>query len=448
VLQGGSGKGRYNTDADDLPFRQESYFFWAFGVHESDCFAAIDIYSGQSMLFPLKLSPEYAIWMGRVENENWFKAKYSVDHVYFHDDGKNISEQLVNSFSAKKLLVLRAENTDSGRVLDPANFPNMEQFDVDTTILYPIISDLRVYKTDLEIEVMRYSSKIANQAHMSVMRNIKPGMYEYQLESLFRHVSYSDGGCRHLSYTCICASGENGAILHYGHENAPNAKLINDGDICVFDMGPEYNCYASDVTCSFPANGKFTPNQKVVYEAVLKATQAVFEQAKPGVRWTDMHLLAEKIILSSLKDAGVLVGDVSAMIEKRLGAIFMPHGLGHFLGLDVHDVGGYIGDATPRSLLSGLKSLRTTRTLHERMVITIEPGCYFIDVLIDKAVADPELSCFINKDRLNEFRGIGGVRIEDDVVIWEMGNENLNADLPRTISEIEQFMATGEFMKA
>lgn len=120
------------------------------------------------------------------------------------------------------------------------------------------------------------------------MRNIKPTMYEYQMESLFRHISYYTGGCRHIAYTCICGSGPNGAILHYGHAGAPNDKRINDGDMCLFDMGPEYNCYASDVTCSFPSNGKFTDKQKVIYNAVWDARNAVFEHAKPGVRWTEM----------------------------------------------------------------------------------------------------------------------------------------------------------------
>ncbi|VDO49746.1 unnamed protein product [Brugia timori] len=152
-----------------------------------------------------------------------------------------------------------------------------------------------------------------------------------------------------------------------------------------------------------------------------------------------MHILAERIILSHLKDAGILCGDLDEMIEARIGAIFMPHGLGHFMGLDVHDCGGYLGDAEPRSTLPGLKALRTTRTLRERMVITIEPGCYFIDTLLDAALNDSVQSKFIIKEKLNEFRGFGGVRIEDDIVIWLHGNERMS-NVPRTVDEIEQFM--------
>ncbi|VDO80461.1 unnamed protein product [Haemonchus placei] len=132
------------------------------------------------------------------------------------------------------------------------------------------------------------------------------------------------------------------------------------------------------------------------------------------------------------------------MVNARLGAVFMPHGLGHLIGLDVHDCGGYLGDALPRSQLPGLKSLRTTRTLKERMVITIEPGCYFIDTLLDAAFKDPKLAKYMVKTEIDKYRGQGGVRIEDDVVIWEKGNENMS-DVPRTVEEIEHFMASEEF---
>ena len=185
--------------------------------------------------------------------------------------------------------------------------------------------------------------------------------------------------CDYIFY--LIFRGGNGAILHYGHANAPNAKLIKDGDMCLFDMGPEYNCYASDVTCSFPCNGKFTQKQKDIYNAVLDAAKNVFAEAKPGVRWTEMHKLAEQTILTHLVRLNIVKGDVAQMLEAGVGAIFMPHGLGHFIGHDVHDVGGYLGDALPREKRPGLKSLRTTRILQDRMCITIEPGCYFIDTV-------------------------------------------------------------------
>uniref|UniRef100_A0AC34RIU0 Aminopeptidase P N-terminal domain-containing protein n=1 Tax=Panagrolaimus sp. JU765 TaxID=591449 RepID=A0AC34RIU0_9BILA len=440
VLAGGPENQRYNTDGDDLPFRQESYFFWTFGVHESDCFGLIDINTNKSVLFPPLLHPDFAVWFGKIEPESWFQKKYEVDAVHFNK-GTMIADVL-KSLNIKNVLLLRAYNDDSKLYLEePKSIPGLSSFTLNIDVLYPIIANLRVFKTDAELEVMRYAAKIATDAHKEVMRKIAPEMYEYQMESLFRHISYSTGGCRHLAYTCIAPSGKNTAILHYGHANAPNAKLIKDGDMCLFDMGPEYNCYGSDVTCSFPCNGKFTEQQKTIYNAVWAAHQAIFSAAKPGIRWTDMHILAEKVILTHLKAAGILQGDIDEMVRNRLGAIFMPHGLGHFLGLEVHDVGGYLGDALPRSNLPGLKNLRTTRTLEERMVITIEPGCYFVDTLLNQALNSSVLSEYFNKTVLEQYRNFGGVRIEDDVVIWQNGVENLSGSLPRTVEEIEDFMA-------
>lgn len=144
-------------------------------------------------------------------------------------------------------------------------------------------------------------------------------------------------------------------------------------------MGANYCGYAADITCSFPGNGKFTNDQKMIYDAVLEARTAVIEAAKPGVAWTDMHLLANRVMLAALKRGGLLIGDVDEMIVAGLGEVFQPHGLGHFLGLDVHDVGGYLPGHPTRSTKPGLRKLRTARTLRAGMVLTIEPGCYFVD---------------------------------------------------------------------
>ncbi|VDO80463.1 unnamed protein product [Haemonchus placei] len=308
----------------------------------------------------------------------------------------------------------------------------MFRLNMDARILYPIMAELRLIKTDKELEVIRYVCKIASLAHRAMMKAVRVGLHEYQLESVFRHTCYFHGGCRHQAFTCVVASGVNGAILHYGHAAVPNDKRIEDGDMCLCDMGPEYNCYAGDITTTYPANGKYTEKQKMVYNAVLEANRAVFKAAKPGTRWIDMHMLAEKVILIHLKKAGLLIGDIDEMMEARLGAVFMPHGLGHFLGLDVHDVAGYLGAS---SKLPGLKSLRTTRTLQERMVSdNNRTRLLFYRFMLDDAFNDPKLAKFMVKAEIDKYRGEGGVRIEDDVVIWEKGNENLS-DVPRTTEE-------------
>lgn len=201
--------------------------------------------------------------------------------------------------------------------------------------------------------------------------------------------------------------------------------------MCLFDMGANYMGYAADITCSFPCNGKFTPDQKLVYEAVYAANMAVQKAAKPGVSWPDMHRLAEKNILTHLKQGGLLIGDVDDMLSAGLGAIFMPHGLGHLIGLDVHDVGGYLTNNPPRPSQPGVSRLRTARVLEEGMVLTIEPGCYFNTVLLEKAAHNEQQQKFLVLEELERFKGFGGVRIEDDVVITKNGIEDLTK-VPRT----------------
>ncbi|VDP19531.1 unnamed protein product [Soboliphyme baturini] len=223
----------------------------------------------------------------------------------------------------------------------------------------------------------------------------------------------------YFSYIIFCCRGPNSAILHYGHAGRPNDRKIQDGDMCISDMGGEYRCYASDITVSFPANGKFTEKQKIIYSAVLDANRTVQRTMKPGVCWVDMHVLAQRIILQHLLRAGIIKGDIEKMMESNLGAVFMPHGLGHFLGLECHDVGGY-----PESSFS---SLRTSRVLQPRMVITVEPGCYFIE-------------SFLVLSKIDEYRDFGGVRIEDDVLVTETGSELLTP-VPREITQIEAIMA-------
>ncbi|MCI4378933.1 hypothetical protein PGIGA_G00221930 [Pangasianodon gigas] len=312
-------------------------------------------------------------------------------------------------------------------------------FQVNNLLLHPIIVECRLIKTDMELEVLRYTNRISSEAHKEIMKYVKPGHKEYEMESLFRHYCYSRGGMRHTSYTCICGSGTNSSILHYGHAGAPNDKTIQDGDMCLFDMGGEYYCYSSDITCSFPANGKFTPDQKAIYEAVLKSSRAVLAAIKPGVKWTEMHRLADRVHLEELVKIGILRGNVEDMLKVHLGSVFMPHGLGHLLGIDVHDVGGY-PEGVERVDEPGLRSLRMGRVVQERMVLTVEPGIYFIHHLLDQALASPQQCAFINADVLARFRNFGGVRIEDDIAVTADGVELLTC-VPRTVEEIEAFMA-------
>ena len=208
-------------------------------------------------------------------------------------------------------------------------------------------------------------------------------------------------------------------------------------------MGCEYACYGADITCTFPASGHFSADQSLVYRAVLAAVDAVEGAMAPGVSWLHMHEISYRALLAGLAVPGGPLragSDVQAMMDANLGATFMPHGLGHFLGIDTHDVGGYAPGAPPRDTRDGYKKLRTARVLEEGMYITVEPGCYFGDYLLDAALADPARARFIDTEALKRFRGTGGVRIEDDVLVTADGCDVFTR-VPRTVEEIEAAMA-------
>ncbi|KAM3400894.1 hypothetical protein ACQJBY_005617 [Aegilops geniculata] len=436
LLQGGEEQTRYCTDHVPL-FRQESYFAYLFGVREPGFYGAVDIASGQSILFAPRLSPDDAIWNGKPKKLPYFKDMYKVDSVFHVDELAQVlrCEFSEHGHGEPLLFLLYGQNTDSGNYSRPASFEGMDKFDTDLSTLHPILTECRVTKSDMELALIQHANDVSSEAHVEVMRKIKPGMKEYQLGSIFRcHASMYEG-CRHCAYTCICATGQNSSVLHYGQ----NDGTVNDGDMALMDMGAEYNFYASDITCSYPTNGKFTRKQAVVYNAVLKAHDDVISHMRPGVKWIDMHKLAERRILESLKEEDIIRGDIGDMMDRRLGAVFMPHGLGHLLGIDAHDPGGY-PEGLERPEEPGLRSLRTTRELKEGMVITVEPGCYFIDALLRQARDDPICSNFFNWEKIEMYRSFGGVRVESNVYVTAQGCKNLT-NCPREICEIEAVMA-------
>ncbi|XP_025425745.1 xaa-Pro dipeptidase [Sipha flava] len=435
LLQGGSNTSHYCTDVDYV-FRQESYFHWTFGVSEPDCYGLIHVSSGKAHLFFPRIDEAHFVWLGKPLSLNEYKCLYKVENTSYTD----MLGEILDSLKPSLLLTLHGKNTDSERMCKEAHFPGIDRFTLDNTILHKIIADCRVIKTDYEKEVMRYATKVSCNAHKSVMTKCKPGMYEYQCEANFLHYAYYVGGCRHVGYNNICCSGMKGAVLHYGHATEPNSKKILDGDMCLFDMGATYSGYTADVTVSFPANGKFTKDQRAIYNAVLAASHAVMNAIKPGVSWVDMHVLANKVVLKKLCEINLLLGDVNEMYEAGLAAVFQPHGLGHLLGIDVHDVGGYLEGFPDRPQKPGVKALRTARNLEVGMALTIEPGCYFIEPVLKQALNDPKLSIFINEEVLNRFWNFGGVRIEDNIFVTENGIENYTP-VPRTVEEIEEWMS-------
>jgi Xaa-Pro dipeptidase len=375
------------------------------------------------------------VWFGRIKSASEFAAQHGLSEGAYADE---VAEYLRGQ-GAAQVLVLRGENTDSGDAAPGARFAGQEGFAVEGSLLWPAMAEARVFKSEREIAVLRHVGRATSEAHLAMMGAVRPGMREDQLEAVYKFWVQFAAGARLDSYTWICGSGPNAAVLHYGHAGAPNDRVIRAGEWVLCDCGNELHCYASDVTTTFPASGVFSPEQRVVYEAVLDAQRAVLAAMRPGVRWLDMQELAYRRILEGLKRGGVVVGDVDAALapEVNLGGVFMPHGLGHLLGLETHDVGGYLPRGVARDPRYGFRSLRTTRVLAPGMVITVEPGCYFADSLLDAAFANPLQAPFLNRERIDaHFRGIGGVRLEDNVVVRPDGIENLT-HVPRAVEDVE-----------
>ncbi|KAI9205307.1 peptidase M24, structural domain-containing protein [Polychytrium aggregatum] len=433
LLDGGSELPKYCTDTTHCNFRQESFFQYLFGAREPDCSGAIDLSTGESILFVPRLSSEWELWCGKAPTLDYLKSHYQVDHVHYQDEKLEVLQKR----GIVHLHVLYGLNTDSGLyTVTTAKFDGIEAFTVHKDILHPELVECRLIKTERELDLLRWINTISSEAHVQVMRTLKPGMMEFQAESQFLYYCYMIGGARFHAYTCICGSGHNASALHYGHAGAPNDKVLKDGDLILNDMGCELHCYASDITCTFPVNGKFTKDQIFIYEAVLKSHDAVIAAMKPGVEWKDLHILSLRVLGEELLKGGLLVGDIEDLMRHHVPAYFYPHGLGHLLGLDVHDVGGYT-DGKTRTPTKSLCKLRCDRALEKNMVLTVEPGCYFIDAQLDDLLANPEASQFVSKDVLARFRGFGGVRIESDVIVVEDGAENMTK-VPRTVADIEQ----------
>jgi Xaa-Pro dipeptidase len=319
-------------------------------------------------------------------------------------------------------------------VLDNAELPG---YQTNANVLCTAFAEARVIKNDLEIELMKKACDISCEAHIALMKAIKPGVGTELEYAAFFEYECRKRGARFQAYNAIIGGGLNPAVLHHYTNNDPFPTDPNC--FVLVDAGCEYNCYASDITRTYPLGGIFTGDFKTIYEIVLDSNKQVIANIKPGVQWEDMHRLAELVILRGLVKAGIVIGDEKELIQNHIPALFFPHGLGHLLGLDVHDVGGY-PFGVERIQEPGIRYLRMRRTLHQGMVVTVEPGIYFIDALLDPIVKDPKKSKFFNIPVLERFKRVGGVRIEDDVLVTASGTDVFSNTVPKEINEIELLM--------
>ena len=420
-IKGADTMYRYGTDYE-FPFRQESNFWYLTGVNEAGYHAVLDIKSGDYHLFSPKRDKHYGVWHGRIKPAEEIQNLYKPDHLHYDN-------QLLSVLNDLDPSVIYCLDDEQAEYLEDLN----RDFTLEAETLIDAITYCRCIKTDYELDLMRKAAEVNNLAHREVMKSVKPGMYEYEAKAIFDY-HQEKHGLLQPAYNGIHAGGVNSAILHYVENN----QKINDGDLYLIDAGFEYKGYSSDYTRTYPINGKFTDDQAVIYQIVLETLNKSIEMTEPGVKMEDLHMNACRIILQGLIDADVVKGDVEEMMESDIFALFFPHGLGHFLGLDTHDVGGY-PKGVERIERPGIKYLRARRELIPGMVITIEPGIYFIPALLEPALEDKEKARFLNEQKVKSLFDFGGIRIEDNLIITEDGYENLT-DVPKEISDIEEIM--------
>lgn len=404
-----------NRDVEH-PYRQDSDFYYLSGFDEEQSVLVLipGREQGQCVLFCQEKIPEQEIWTGRRVGPEAAPERLGVDEAFPIDEIDNVlpglmerKERVYTSLGASPEFDHRLMNWINqiktqvrNGATPPRNFSSLDY----------LLHEMRLIKSDAEITLMRAAADISAKAHCRAMQTVQPGQYEYQLEAELMH-TFMAAGSRWPAYPSIVGAGDNACILHYTR----NDDAIQNNDLILIDAGCELDYYASDITRTFPANGQFSPEQAALYQLVLDAQLAAIDQVKAGNHWQQPHDAAVAVLVDGLLALGLLQGEADDCIEQGTYRRFYMHKTGHWLGMDVHDVGEYRVDGQFRILQPG-------------MVMTVEPGLYIApdDTTVEE-----------------RWRGIG-IRIEDDVVVREHGCDILSDAVPKTIADIEALMTASD----
>lgn len=434
----GNKEASMNYPANTYHWRQDSSFLYFFGLDYPDLAAVVDFDSNETILFGNELTMDDIIWMGDQPSLRDRAAKAGIEKVQPYNDFFNFVKSAKSKGRDVHFLPpYRSINTIRiSELLDVHHTKVKEMVSVD---LIKAVVALRSIKDEFEIAEIEKAVDTAYLMHTTAMQMAMPGNVEQEIAGAIEGIALSHGGP--VSFPVILSI--NGQILH----NHYHGNTLTEGRMMVTDAGAETSMrYSSDITRTVPVGGKFNQRQKEIYEIVLSANMKTIQATKPGVFNKELHLMAAKTIASGLKDLGIMKGDVEEAVKNGAHALFMPHGLGHMMGLDVHDMEdlgeNYVGydDEVQRSDQFGLAFLRMGRRHQPGFVFTIEPGCYFIPALIDKWKAEKKFEEFINYEKVETYKDFGGIRIEDDILVTEDGQRVLGKPIPKTIAEIEETM--------
>jgi len=395
-------------------FRPDSDFYYLTGCSEPGFAALIDTTTGHFTLLSHRVPDDMLHWVGALPSLEELAEQYGADSCQYFEDAPGL---------------LKAAGVSTIHALDnmvgPKALTAIDDMGLRPTsaLLKGAVARSREIKTESEVACLQRASDITSEAHLEVMRAAPSSAFEYELEAVYLKTTRKHG-LRHMGYPAIIGAGRNAAVLHYSR----NDCAIAADEVVLMDAGSEYWCYTADITRTFPTNARFSAQMADVYDAVLTVQDHALSEIKPGTNWQDVTFTSRYLMANLLRDLNLVRGSPDDIVAAEVDKLFMPHGLGHFLGLDVHDVGGS-GSPVPEKLLPG-------------HVVTCEPGIYFVESLLEPALANPEKAGMLHGDRVRAMLPYGGVRIEDNLAITETEAVNLTS-APKLRSEVEAIASDG-----
>ncbi|MDD4395377.1 MAG: aminopeptidase P family protein [Bacteroidales bacterium] len=437
ILFLGNNEAPMNYNSNCYRYRQDSSFLYFFGLATAGLSAIIDIDENKTIIFGDDFTIDDIIWVGNQPAIRTLAEQVAVKETMSTD---KLADYLSKN-SHRKIHYTLPYRHDNQIVLSRLlNIPVQELGKNISVELTKTIVALRSIKEDCEIAEMEKACNIAHEMHSTVIKSCKLGVSEQYLMGLAEGISLQKGNGP--SFQIILT--QHGEIFH----NLDHNVDLQKGRLLLMDAGAENPMnYCSDTTRTMPVGGKFTSKQQDIYEIVLKGNMCGIDMVKAGIPYRDVHFAVAEIVAQGLKDLGLMKGDVKEAVQLGAHALFFPHGLGHMVGLDVHDMENlgedFVGynDTFQRSNIFGTRNLRMARTLEPNMVITVEPGIYFIPQLIEMWKNENHLTDFINYDKVAQYLDFGGIRIEDCVCVKENGHKILGPHLPKAVDELTALMS-------
>ena len=435
----GNVEAAFNYPANQYHFRQDSHFLYFFGIDLPGFAAVIDFDNGKEYIFGNDFDIDDIIWMGPQPKVAELAAQAGITETGTLAELVNLMDKVLSEGRKVHYLPPYRGETDI-QIADLLHINIADVRKQASSELIRAVVKLKEVKDAYEIAEIEKAVDIAYKMHTTAMKMAKPGVVEQEIAGTIEGISLALGGP--VSFPIILSMDVQTLHNHY------HGNVLEEGRMMVTDAGAETQMhYASDITRTVPVGGKFSQRQAGIYQTVLNANVNAIEAIKPGVKYRDIHFLAAKTIVNGLKEIGLMKGDTDAAVESGAHTLFMPHGLGHMMGMDVHDMEGlgedYVGydEHTERSKEFGTAYLRLAKELKPGFVLTVEPGIYFIPELIDQFRAEGRFADFINYDLVETYKDFGGVRIEDDILVTETGYKVLGKPIPKTIEEVEKTMA-------